>query len=451
MFKGRGFRTMRRLLFQEPDLSSPPLTSPLAQHPARRSDTRTLGPWIVAEFLISYSSTLILTGCYDWAEHGLHASPSERLFIMALWGLAYIFIAILGGRISEKWGPRRAASSLCGLSILTCLGGLLAIRFPVLWMVPLVMLPFNVTCTMIWPAIESGLTRSPGRMPLSARMSMYNIAWGSAGFLATFTHGWLESLSFRLIFIVPAAACTLAAITLHVWAIPAHMIGGHNPADDVAGEKELDDPAVRCRAKLLLKMAWITNPLAYVAIYVLIPVMTELAKQAGVTDLGLAGVVGSVWFVVRFGTFAVAGRWTGWHYKVGWQIGPLLALAGSFAGMLVFHNLAALIGLQVVFGFSAAILYSASLYYSMHVSSGHGGHAAFHEAAIGAGTLAGPLVGALAATGKMDQPAMLRIAISVSGILFLGLLAIVYLGRGRPARASEAEGAGQAAQKHAKA
>lgn len=401
------------------------------------TDRRSLGPWFLAEFLISYASMLLLTGCYDYAEIKLGATPSQRLWISAAWGLAYIFISLLAGRITGRLGPRRAAATFATLSIFTCLAGLTVIVFPRLWLVPLVMLLVNCTTTTIWPALESGLTRSPGRLPLSQRLSLYNIAWGSAGFLATFTHGMLENLPlgdglggrlpFATIFVVAALACGLAAVTLGVFAVPAHRISIDNVPDTAAGEHEMEDPSVRRRAQLLLKMAWIANALSYVAIYVLIPVMTQLVMQTGVRSLAWAGVIGSTWFVVRFFTFALAGKWTAWHYKIRWQIGPLVALAGSLAGMLLIHDLVALIAFQVVFGFSAAMLYSASLYYAMHVSSGHGGHAAFHEAVIGMGTLGGPLIAAVAATGQLDQVAMVRIAVSVSVLLGTGLAAIVWL------------------------
>jgi hypothetical protein len=244
----------------------------------------------------------------------------------------------------------------------------------------------------------------------------------------------LESISYQLIFIVPAIASALAAIVLAAWAIPARMIGVHNVPDTAAGEHELDDPKVRARAQTLLKMAWLANPLAYVAIYALIPVMPKLAQLNGIHDEAATGMVGSVWFAARFVGFGIAGYLTFWHYKTSWQIGPLITLTLSFAAMLLVRNLAALIALQVLFGFSAALLYSASLYYSMHVSSGHGGHAAFHEAVVGIGTMAGPLIGALAATGQSSiANPMPRVAAGVTALLVVGLVRIVYMSAKRPA------------------
>jgi MFS family permease len=362
---------------------------------------------------------LLITGCYDWA-YALGATPAQRLWISAAWGLAYIFIAYAGGRVSEKFGARAASITLSGLCVITCLLGLLALAVPRIWMIPLVMLPFNITCTMFWPAIESGLTRSPGKMPLPKRISGYNLAWSSAGFLAMFTHGMLESVSYSLIFIVPAASAGLAALVLALFA-PRMLRQPPGVAEPLADDMPTEAPAPR--AALLLNMAWISNPLAYMAIYALIPIMTQLT---GIKNEALAGIVGSIWLAVRFLGFALTGAWTGWHYKIRWQIGPLVALAASLAGMLLIPGLPVLIICQIIFGFSAAILYSASLYYSMHVSSGHGGHAAFHEAVLGIGTTTGPMIGALAATGQPHQ-AMPRIALGVSSLLAVGLVVLVWM------------------------
>jgi MFS family permease len=409
------------------------LTAPRDTH---ISSFRSLAPWYVAEFLASYSVTLFITGCYDWADDRLGATPSQRLGISALWGFEYIFISLLAGKISEKWGPRKTAIVMTACCVIAACVALLAVAYPYLWMVPLVMAPFNFTCSTIWPSIESGVTRSPGKWPLSSRIAMFNLAWGSAGFAAIFTHGLLAKLSPTAIFIAPAIACSLACMILAIYAVPASMIGAHNVPDSSKGEHELDDPAVRRRAQMLLKMAWIGNALAYTAIYVLLPVMTQLMREAGVSDLGLAGILGAVWPAVRFITFAFAGKWTGWHYKIAWQVGPLIGLAVSLAGMLLvpvfgsslpIPGLAVLLILQVLFGFCAAMLYSASLYYAMHVSSGHGGHAAFHEAVIGAGTMAGPLIGAVASAGKLDHTAFARIAIAVAVLLSVGIATILLM------------------------
>ena len=96
----------------------------------------------------------------------------------------------------------------------------------------------------------------------------------------------------------------------------------------------------------------------------------------------MIGIVTSIWTLARFGGFALMWRWTGWHYKARWLIGAD-RIAASFFIMLRFHVPAVFLAAQVVFGLAAALIYSSSLYYAMHTSSGAGGHAGIHEALSG--------------------------------------------------------------------
>ncbi len=411
--------------------------SPPLSNAAPISDVRSLLPWFAAEFLCSYAVNLYLIACYDFATDHLHggmgASESQRLWVSSFWGFSYIFISLLAGRLAEKFGPRKAAISAAAFSAVTTLVALLAVAIPKIWLLPLVMLPFNFTCTLIWPAIESGVTRSPGKMRLSSRIALFNLSWGCAGFVSIASHGLLEQRSWYPIFITAAVTFAIASILLLRLGLPASMIGTYNVPDDAKGEHELDSPAMRRRAEGFLKMAWLANGLAYTAIYVLFPTMTQLAKMAYqnatgvVATAAVAGFITSVWFVTRFLGFGLTSIWTGWHYKVPWLLGPLALLAVTFCAMLTVHNLPAFLGLQILFGFAAALVFSGSLYYAMHVSSGHGGHAAFHEAVVGIGTTLGPVIGALSGTGELGDAALTRIAIGVTAIIILGMAAIAWM------------------------
>lgn len=386
-----------------------------------------LWPWYAAEFLGSYASTLLLSGVYDWARADpIDAGPAARLWLSAIWGFAYIFISLLAGKSSEKFGPRKSAVGALTLSVLTASLGLSAVTFPRYWMLILVMLPFNLTGSLIWPAIESGVTRTRAKMGLSPRIMLYNLSWSGAGFFAFFTHGVLESWSWYTIFAAPAVSVGLAAAILGIFGARAKDIS----ADFVPaaqGDHELEKPEVRARAQTFWRMALIGNGLAYLAVYVLFPVTTQLAKMAGVNDLSAQGYIGSIWFMVRVFAFGALFLWTGWHYRFRWQLGPMLCMAASLCGMLIWHQLAVFIILQMVFGISIAVLYSGSLYYAMHVSAGHGGHAAFHEAVIGMGTMVGPTIGALVATGDFGESAMKQIAIGATAMLILGTLAMGWM------------------------
>jgi MFS family permease len=289
------------------------------------------------------------------------------------------------------------------------------------------MIPYNLTSTHIWPAVESALTRAPGRMSLSSRLALYNVAWGTTGFIAFFTRGALEHIHWSMIFVVPALVSALSFFLLLFWGIPSAMIGKDHVPDDAAGEHELDAPGMRDRARTLLLMAWIGNALAYVAINVLIPLLAKLADESGVASLVSSGMITSAWSFTRSLGFAITWLWAGWHYKSRWLIGAKFLLTASFCLMLTTHIAPLFVAMQLLFGFATALFYASSLYYAMHVSSGHGKHAGMHEALIGVGIALGPAIGALAGAGEMGSAAIGRIGIGVSTILLLGALSLCLL------------------------
>jgi MFS family permease len=315
-------------------------------------------------------------------------------------------------------------------SVATALAGLLILAAPSVWTILAVMLHYNLTSTTIWPAIESGLSRTrarPGGMGLGARMALFNVSWGSAGFAAFFTRGALEDAGWHWVFVVPALAHALAwAILRFKGVAPAMIADGHVPTGD-----EADAPAVSpARAKTLLTMARLANAMAYVAIYVLIPLLSKLALLASMGSLVDAGMITSAWSFTRFVGFGLAWAWAGWHYRATWLIGAMAALAAGLFVTLTVHHPAALVAGQVVFGLATALIYSSALYYAMHVSHGDGGQAGLHEALIGLGIFVGPALGALSGAGNVGPEAMWRIALGITGLLAIGTLVMMALAWG---------------------
>mgnify|MGYP001545440625 CR=1 FL=1 len=390
-------------------------------------DARSLLPWYAVEFANSFACSLLTAGCYDYADHQLHATPSQRLWLSAFWGFSYIFIAIAAGRVSERIGPRKSVLVASFGCTVTAAAGMAAIWHPALWMMFAVMLPYNITSTMMWPAVESALTRTPGRLRLTSRMSLYNLSWGSAGFLAFFVRGALEDRNWALIFITPAITSLAGFLVLWAVGMKTDLRVRQQVATDHAGAHDPGDPTLRGRARTLLHMAWIGNALAYVAMNVLIPVMLLLARQASAGELAAGAALTSLWTFTRVVGFAIAWFWTGWHYKARWLLAAQVGLAASFLCMFTLHTLPVLILSQLLFGASAALIYSSALYYAMHVSSGHGGHAGFHEALIGMGICLGPTIGALSGSGDLGQVALHRIGIGVTVILVLGTAVMAWL------------------------
>jgi hypothetical protein len=124
-----------------------------------------------------------------------------------------------------------------------------------------------------------------------------------------------------------------------------------------------------------------------------IAVVPMLAKRLELTVVQ-AGVLCSVWLFARTGSFLLLWLWPGWHYRFRWLAGAYVAMTVSFVAMLLAPNLGVFIGAQILFGLALGLIYYSSLYYSMEVGETKGEHGGFHEAMIGAGSCAGPAIGA---------------------------------------------------------
>lgn len=157
----------------------------------------------------------------------------------------------------------------------------------------------------------------------------------------------------------------------------------------------LEHPVTLPKAKRFLRMAWVANPFAYIAINTLIAVVPGITRRLELSTMA-AGFCCSTWCFARLGAFAALWRWTGWHYKFRWLLLAYLGLVSSFGTVLLAPNVVVLVLAQVVFGASVGLLYYSSLFYSMDRSETKGEHGGIHEAVIGLGNCAGPAVGAAA-------------------------------------------------------
>src|SRR5208283_4776193 len=144
---------------------------------------------------------------------------------------------------------------------------------------------------------------------------------------------------------------------------------------------------------LFLKMAWLANPMAYLAMNTVISTIPTLAGHFHFTPMR-AGFVCSIWLFARTGAFIFLRFWPGWHYRFRFLAGTYIAMIVSFGAMLLVRDIWVLMASQAVFGLAVGLMYYSSLFYSMDVGETKGEHGGYHEAAIGFGNFAGPAVGA---------------------------------------------------------
>jgi predicted MFS family arabinose efflux permease len=193
------------------------------------------------------------------------------------------------------------------------------------------------------------------------------------------------------VFLVPAAIH--AVQLLFLWRLQNQDANGRSSNEAEAGAGEpVRDPEVRRRAKAFVRLAWVANPFAYVAMYGFVPIFPQLADKFHLNS-AQAGVVFSVWQMSRVGAFFLFWRWTGWHYRYRLLLSSFVAMIGCFFAMLLTQSLLPLLVAQVIFGLAIGLIYYSSLYYAMEAGASEGDQGGIHEAAIGFGIGAGPAVG----------------------------------------------------------
>jgi MFS family permease len=345
------------------------------------------------EALNSLGTTYYFYYIYFFTERQFGFTKMQNLLLAASIGLVYGLASLAGGRFAQtrgyftalKIGYAVMAAMMCLGAFVESLGAHLAIMVV-------------ATCGMAltWPALEALVSEGEPRARLQRNLGIYNLIWSGFGAVAYFTGGAIyEKASFQAMFLLPAGihvAQLVLALIVERW--PHLERNAPAPRDPFAAAHAREVAQATVSPPTFLRMAWLANPFAYLAINTVIAVVPALATRLEL-NVVQAGIFCSIWLFVRTASFGALWLWPGWHYRFGWLAGAYAAMTGSFVVMLVAANLWVVVAAQVVFGLALGLIYYSSLYYSMDVGDTKGEHGGFHEAMIGVGSFAGPAIGAL--------------------------------------------------------
>ena len=346
----------------------------------------------------------------------------ENLMTGALHGFIYVGAAWYGGRFAQRHGYFTALRlGFGGMALLLALGS----AFPTVTGQLLALAGWTVAICFTWPTLEALVSENENPAGLQKMVGIYNLVWAGTCALAFCLGGLLfETLGRRSLYWLPCALHILQLLLL-AWLARRAKFFPHAPP---AAPADTTPPSAR--AKLFLRLAWLANPFAYIAINTLLALIPTLARKFHLSTAE-SGAFGSIWFFVRLGTFLLLWQWTGWHYRFRWLLGAFLALIGSFATLLLAGQLWTLVFAQIIFGLAVGLIYYSSLFYSMDAGDTKGEHGGVHEAALGVGIFLGPAVGGAALHFAPAQPQ--AGAWAVSGLLVAGLAGMIWLRRRREA------------------
>jgi predicted MFS family arabinose efflux permease len=353
-----------------------------------------------------------------------------NLWVSALYGFIYIFSAWQCGKFAQRRGYLTSLKlGFSGLMALMLVGGFLGSAAGVICIVA----AYSIALLFTWPALEALVSENETHSGVQHMVGIYNCTWSAAAAVAYFTGGPLyDRMGRGAIFWLPAGLFLVQLILLH-WLSFRRMTvmpatpdpEGQQPPPELAAGRRTVNPHG------FLKMAWLANPFAYVAMNTLLAVMPGIAQKLDLSPTRV-GLYCSIWFFARFAAFAFLWKWTGWHYRFRWLFSAFVALIICFMFLLLARELWVFVLAQIFFGLSAGLIYYSSLFYSMDLGEASAEHGGLHEAAIGAGICAGPAVGAVSLQFLPHHPNAGTFA--VTGLLVFGLGGLLFLWRTQQTR-----------------
>ncbi len=347
-----------------------------------------------------------------------------NLLASALHGLIYVCAAWFGGQFAQRRGYFTALRlGFGGMAVALALGSFVSAAIGQL----LVLAGWTLAMCFTWPTLEALISENETDSALSRVVGIYNVVWAGSSAVAYFAGGAIfEWLGERSIYWLPAGMHLFQLVLVNWLArqskqMPAPRRQLASPPPHHPEEAAFHQPV---RPEAFLKLAWLANPFAYVAIYTVLAAIPSLARRLELSTAE-SGFFCSLWFFVRLGAFVFLWRWSGWHYRFRWLLAAFVALILSFATLLLAGQFWLLLLAQVGFGAAVGLIYYSSLFYSMDAGQTKGEHGGFHEAAIGAGIFAGPAFGAAALQFFPRHPH--SGAWAVSALLLAGLAGMIWL------------------------
>jgi MFS family permease len=368
------------------------------------------------EGINSLATTYFFYDIYFYTQARFNFHALQNLLLAAALGAVYAVSAYFGGQFAQKFGyltsVRWGSGLMAAVFLLGSQAGGLAATIAVV-------VAGNSALCLTWPALEALMSEGEPPVRLQSLVGIYNVVWAVTGALAYFTGGaMMQKWGIKSLFYIPGVLLLLE-MGLALWLRQEEQ----QPRPAVQLDRALLRPTTEVYTSpippgVFLRMAWLANPLAYLAINTVVSTTPSLARHFQFSPMR-AGFVWSTWLFVRAGAFVFLRLWPRWHYRFRYLAGSYIAMILSFGGMLLARDLWLLLLSQAVFGLAIGLLYYSSLFYSMDVGETKGEHGGIHEAAIGVGNAAGPAMAAAALVFFPDFAG--SGALAVGGVLLAGL------------------------------
>lgn len=335
--------------------------------------------------LNSIACGTVTSGIFFISKQGYGFTDVQNFGLGLVQGLAYVCGALLAGRVRLATTRRTLLALLLGLGLLCGLPALW--HGPgALWALLGLYSPLN---GMLWPIVESYVSGGRRERALRAAIGVWSVTWSGALVLAFLAISpWCEGYPREVLLALGGLHLLSAGFAVRLPAEPAahaHEFHPHPPSYE----------------ELLQVFRWLL-PVTTLLLNALAPLLPSVFRRLAVPD-AWASALTVAWLLPRAIAFCWLSAHERWHGS--WRtprlggtcllVGFVLTIASGACGPGPAGITVVLVGL-VLYGLGMAIVYQGALYYAMEVGKAEIGAGGAHEALIGAGFAAGPLLGLIA-------------------------------------------------------
>jgi MFS family permease len=375
------------------------------------------------EALNGLATTYFFYYIYFYTQERFKFSALQNLLLAALLGCVYAFGSYFCGRFAQKFGY--FTSIRCGAALMT-ISFLICSQAQSLWLTLALVMAGCIGMCLTWPAMEALVSEGEPPARLQGLVGFYNVVWAAMAGIAYFTGGaMLQNFGLLSLFYIPAGILIIE-LGLATW-LEKQVL--RQPASPERAPLPLLHPIKEgyqspIAPATFLKLAWLANPMAYLAINTIISSVPAMAVRLNFSPKQ-AGFLCSIWLFARAAAFLALWLWPGWHYRFRFLAAAYIVMMVAFGTMLLVPHLWALVLSQVFLGPALGLIYYSSLFYSMDVGETKGEHGGIHEAVIGIGNTLGPGMAAAALEFFPSRPSSGPWAVCL--LLTPGLVALYWL------------------------
>ncbi|HZQ46025.1 MAG TPA: MFS transporter, partial [Verrucomicrobiae bacterium] len=273
--------------------------------------------YFILEALNALAAAYYFNYLFFYMQEHFGFGNRSNLLLTAQYGFLYMFAAWTAGRLAQKYGYffflRLGFSVVLAAMVL---GGLIprALDYSRAAMFSEfgILMVWTLGMCVTWPTLQALVSQNESPGVASRTAGVYNIIWAVAAAVAYLTGGaLLDRFGGETLFWVSAGLHLGQLVLLgrlqKMSALPAASAPVINAKTEITPSL---NPRPIAKARTFLRLAWIANPFAYVAIYGMLPVVPKLSEQLGLSPT-YAGFIYSTWFWVRLGAFVWFWLWPG--------------------------------------------------------------------------------------------------------------------------------------------